>query len=240
MSSSLRNIVLFTAIALSTASPFQPLEKRQSDEPAELLETTFTEDTATCGVNGPKLMAIKPPVPEVLPQVYVSQDCDPVINAICQYAARYSLVPVETWDFHLTNANCEGHFYYARGPENLRYPTYDNCVASFQEISIGCMFPADGNQDALNGRTQYGVKNVEYIPADPTRVSDPGLSWTQIAASGGAGLPGYMVGAKGAFGAKEQWSKTSTDWELQRCRSENVRPPGESCPEGGNGTPARV
>ncbi|KAL8669459.1 MAG: hypothetical protein Q9168_005945 [Polycauliona sp. 1 TL-2023] len=228
MPSSLRVITLFTAFALSNAfpfsshSPFQIFKRQQPTTPVTFGKTT-------CGTYDKSLSNLNLPAGQLQLQVDVQTDCDYVINAICIWvnATTAAATTTEKLNYTTTKNKCEGHFYWAAGAIQ-HLPDYNECVYDFQQITENCML---GN-DPMNNRTQYGVRNVQYIPSDPR---DPSMfSWGQIDTDDtDKGLPGYLMGAKGYFGDPARW--LDRGYELPLCNDGNVRQPDVMCAEGGPG-----
>ncbi|KAL8998526.1 MAG: hypothetical protein Q9169_002469 [Polycauliona sp. 2 TL-2023] len=177
-------IILFTAIALSNASPFLQLPKRETQ-----ITTEFNAST-TCG-SQLELQVLQNVTN--LPIVDVRADCDDAIDILCKAVAQ------KTSYFRHTTRNCEGH-YYAAG-RDYPNPDYETCVQGFQKITIGCMLPDEAQGPGVP-QYQYGISNVKFTPADPES-EDPKFSWTSSDPRGAD--PGFMMGAKGAFGDENKW-----------------------------------
>lgn len=212
MSFSLRTVILFTAIALSNASPFQ-ISKR---------DASF--GSTTCGTN-PALNGLG--LSSNLPYVDVRQDCDTAINAICQWVNYKTSNGFTPESYRHITGQCEGHFFSSRkmvrDPKNYPGPDYATCVKNFQSITIDCMLP----DDSVTARQQYGVLGVTYTPPPPPR---PGgmsrFSWNTLDSD--AESPGYMMGAQRAFGDEAKWFGTGID--LPKCDDGSVGDPNVACP----------
>ncbi|KAI4224591.1 MAG: hypothetical protein L6R36_004544 [Xanthoria steineri] len=212
MTISLRIITLFTAIALSNASPFQ-ISKR---------DTPF--GSTTCGTN-PALNGLG--LSSNLPYVDVRQDCDTAINAICQWVNYQTSQGFTPQSYRHITGECEGHFFYSRkmvgNPKTYPGPDYATCVKNFQSITIDCMLP----DNSVTTRQQYGVLDVTYTPApSDLKAGEQSQLWTYLDSD--AESPGYMMGAQRAFGDEAKWFGTGND--LPKCDDGSVATPNVACP----------
>ncbi|CAO1597587.1 MAG: hypothetical protein LQ349_008648 [Xanthoria aureola] len=204
MSFSLRTVILFTAIALSNASPLQPVARQDA---IEALGLGFQFNDRTCGGDDRLSKSAHQPNSTDL---NVQPDCDNVINAICNIVdtLRGEEKAQGAW---YTEGNCEGHILVPAINRGTLF--YQTCVAGFQDITINCMLDAEPSQ-------RHGVANVDYIAAGAPSPGEPPSPERWAPQLNPKGYPpGYLMGPAGIFG-------NNTDWmgpKLTICPDGNVR-----------------
>ncbi|KAL8655615.1 MAG: hypothetical protein Q9210_000780 [Variospora velana] len=151
--------------------------------------------------------------------VQTQNQCDIAIEAVCTRAvadfqkgrdadsAVFNSTNMEPTSAQIGETNpCEATILYSQ-PKLSTPLTIEDCIASFQSISIECMLPdEDWNKHASIGN-QGGVRNVIYT-ADGGDVDSRYPMWK--ANNVYNALPGYMVGPPGWF-ARGKGYKFATD-----------------------------
>ncbi|KAL8671013.1 MAG: hypothetical protein Q9168_004465 [Polycauliona sp. 1 TL-2023] len=109
--------------------------------------------------------------------VDVKNDCDPVINAICNAA----IADTTSLGLNATQGSCQAILL---SGQNI--PDSKTCVASFQKITENCMLMPAPFKNAASVGKQFGVMNAARDSSDKV--------WSANTLFWGKGNPGYLMG----------------------------------------------
>ncbi|KAG6986723.1 hypothetical protein G7Y79_00073g098220 [Physcia stellaris] len=184
--------LLLLLLPLTLSSPLLP---RQRDR------VFFTSLEETCAEDPTGRLRSTNINPAALQPVTVQPLCDNVISTLCSLttdaSARY---PSRGLKATATNPGteagaCEAHLLFgALNPQPPVNWSYENCVATFQKITVECMLVGTG-QHAYEG-SQAGVLGVQYLASG----EDSSYGNPKWRADNEGGAAGFMVGPPAWFG----------------------------------------